>query len=863
MLNSALGTTVFPARAKRALLMTLCFLFIWSQATMAQLHSAQRSWTISGVVTDATGAVIPDAEITLEAANKTVKKAQSAPDGSFGFTFLNPGDYVLEISHSGFRTARLWVAAGLTPASHIAVALPVATELSEVTVTAENASVSIENAENRNTNELDSGALSRLPIFDQDYIALMSRFLDTGAVGTNGVVLVVNGIEGSGPGVTASAIKSVKVNNNPYSALYARPGRGRLEIETKEGTPDYHGQLNLVIRNAVFDARQAYSSIKPPEEREYFEGSATGPLLGKKDSFLVSGSYDRTDNQAVVNAATPAGNVNLNVPTPYTHALGSLRVFHDFRSGHQLWIGYSYERQVTENQGVGGIVLPEAGYKTEKQEHEIDVADTLALSPKWLNQLHMLVGHQDQPAISNVEAPSITVPGAFTGGGAQMDSNRTEAHWETNDTVSYSSGGHQIKFGLEVSDFGRRGMDDWTNQLGSYVFSSLAAYSSGIPTTLLLQQGNGHVILWEKNFAGFVEDNYKPTPNLSIAFGIRYYFQNYFHDDANNIAPRLGFSWAPGKTRHTVIRGGAGIFYDRTGSRPIADLLHFNGSTLHRYLIDSPQYPGPVSTVGLPTSLVVLASNALIPYSTQWSLGLEHQVRSKMVLTAEWIGLRGVKLFRSLDTNAPIAGNIRRPDDSLGQVRTIDSGGRSSSNALEVSLKGSLTKWFKGQAQYRMAKATGDTEGITFFPENSYAPELDYGRSSFDERHRFSLLGTLSLPNKFSLGANATLSSGKPFDETTGQDNNHDGIFNDRPALVSRNALNGPSFSDVDLRLGRDFRLGHGREDRTLNVSLSAFNILNKKNDFTYIGVIASPFFGRAVTALAPRRMQMNVSFKF
>jgi len=189
-------------------------------------------------VTDSTGAVIPDAEITLNAGSSTVKEGHSAEDGSFGFTVQVPGNYVVEISHSGFRAARRTILLGSDPAMHMTVALLLATELSEVTVTADDAGVSLENAENRNTSELDSDALTRLPIFDQDYIMLMSQFLDAGAVGTNGVVLVVNGIEGSGPGVTASAIKSVKVNNNPYSALYARPGRGRLEIETKQGTTD-------------------------------------------------------------------------------------------------------------------------------------------------------------------------------------------------------------------------------------------------------------------------------------------------------------------------------------------------------------------------------------------------------------------------------------------------------------------------------------------------------------------------------------------------------------------------------------------------------------------------------------------------
>src|SRR4029077_2837498 len=109
-------------------------------------------------------------------------------------------------------------------------------------------------------------ALDRVPLFDQDYITTMSRFLDDNATGTNGISLVVNGIEGNGPGVTASAVQEVKINQNPYSARFARPGRARLEIITKGGTPNFHGSINFMFRHSVFDASNAFAPSKPPEQ---------------------------------------------------------------------------------------------------------------------------------------------------------------------------------------------------------------------------------------------------------------------------------------------------------------------------------------------------------------------------------------------------------------------------------------------------------------------------------------------------------------------------------------------------------------------------------------------------------------------
>ena len=89
---------------------------------------------------------------------------------------------------------------------------------------------------------------------------------------------------------------------------------------------------------------------------------------------------------------------------------------------------------------------------------------------------------------------------------------------------------------------------------------------------------------------------------------MRYYFQNYFHDDSNNLAPRFGFAYAPTKRGRTVIRGGAGVFYDRTGPSPIGDLLHFNGVNLLRFIVNNPVIQNPSNPtpppIHVPTSVV-------------------------------------------------------------------------------------------------------------------------------------------------------------------------------------------------------------------------------------------------------------------
>ena len=130
----------------------------------------------------------------------------------------------------------------------------------------------------------------------------MSRFLDSGFDRHQWDTLVVNGVEANGPGVTASAIQSVKINQNPYTALYSRPGRARIEITTKGGTPQLHGSANFLYRNSVFDAKNAFAVTKPSEHRTHLEGSLTGPLShGKKTTFLLALDKDNDHQQAIVN----------------------------------------------------------------------------------------------------------------------------------------------------------------------------------------------------------------------------------------------------------------------------------------------------------------------------------------------------------------------------------------------------------------------------------------------------------------------------------------------------------------------------------------------------------------------------------
>jgi Carboxypeptidase regulatory-like domain len=845
-------------------------LLLVSMIGLAQAQSAANLLGLMGGVQDTSGAVIVGAQVSLTTQDGGIV-AQGITDssGAFRFTNIRAGNYSIDVAQIGFQEVKQPIMVGSGARPQLRIVLSVASVRQDVIVAASNspAQVSTEISQNQDSNSVDRDALDRLPVFDQDYITTMSRFLDSDATGTNGITLVVNGIEANGPGVTASAIQSVKINQNPYTALYSRPGRARIEITTKGGTPQFHGSANFLYRDALFDAQNAFAVTKPSEQRTYYEGSLTGPLShSKKTTFLLALDRDNDNQQAIVVAAGPDGAINANVPNPTHHYFLSGRVFHDYGQGNQFWVGYSYEHRTVANMGVGGTVLPEAGTNTLFFEHEINVGHTYVFSPKLLNQLHFLVGHFDNQTHSLNENPQLAVSGAFTGGGAQADARRTEYHFDGTDIVTYSAGKQEIKFGVDVPDISRRGFDDFTNRAGTYSFATLADYEASNPFSYLVQNGQGHVTFLEKTVAGIFEDTIRLRSNISFAAGIRYYWQNYFHDIAHNFAPRLSFAYAPAAKGTTVIRGGAGFFFDRTGPSPISDLLHFNGVRLKRFILENPSYPVTAPELaGVPTSIVVLDPRQRIPYTIQYGVGIEQQLNAKSSLSINYLGARGIDLFRSVDANAPAPpAYIARPNPNLGQERQLQSEGYQKSNSLQIGFRGRPVSYFTGQAQYTLGKTYNDTSGITYFPANSYFPKADWGRSDNDQRNKFDLLGTLEAGKWFNFGTALSLYSGKPVNITTGNDDNHDGLAIDRPAGVPRNALHGPGYIDLDVNLAHDFILTKtGRDGPVATISVNSFNVLNHANDVTYIGVVSSPFFGQAVAAQPPRRLQLDLEFKF
>jgi hypothetical protein len=851
-------------------MMFALLLFLVSAAPQGATAGAQSlgGVTVPGVVQDQTGAILPGADVQLVSAAGVVFD-RTATDGAGGFRFehVPAGSYELRAVAEGFATTSTRVRLGTRAPSSQRLVLHLAGLAQEITVSNALAEVSANAARNVDAVSIDQNMLESLPVFDHDYIATISRFLDTGSLGNGGVTVVVNGMEVNGLNVSASAVSQIRINQDPYSAEYSRPGRGRIEILTKPGSQEYHGETNVIARDARFNSRNAFATTKPPEQRRIFEGFLGGPLgTSGNTSFMVSANDERDANQAFIYAVTPSGIVQDTLPQVSGRALLTASITRRMSDATTFSIRPNYQYESDENRGAGGTTLASAATTFKHHEQQVTYSQQTVVRPTLVNQFQMLLGHEREPTTSRTPDRGIVVAGAFAGGGGQSDLVRTETHINMNENLTWIHGAHLVQTGFQLPDWSRRGFNDRTNFGGTFFFAGLDAYAGGKPYSFTQQRGNGDVALLEKQVGAYLKDDWQVRPGFSIGYGVRYDWQNYFHDN-NNVAPRFSVAFAPRDTKANVFRVGLGMFNDRSGPVVIADVLHSLPGGLTRYVITNPGYPDPFgssATVAQPPSIVRLAPDVQIPQTLQYSGGVDHQLQKNTTLSVTFTGARGYHLFRSRDVNAPSPPlYLERPNPAYGAIRQVESNGREHSDSLAVTLRGRVTRWFNGQMQYTLSRARNDTNGIASFPANDYALSDEWARADFDRRHRFLLLGRLSLVKAVDVGIGLTLNSGAPYTETIGPDIYNNGRGRARSVGIGRNTLEGGGLATLDLRASRDVKFGVGKDARTITLGLDAFNLLNRVNYGSYVGTVGSPFFRLPISARSPRQLQLSGRLKF
>lgn len=840
------------------------FLLIVSLATaLLEGAFAQSGSAFRGIVEDDSGAAIPRAQVVLKQ-GKAVEGAGTLSNdiGEFSFSGLAAGDYVLHVEAAGFKHAdiKLTIGAAALPLQH--VRLKVANVTQEITVTAGDP-VSMDG--NMNSVEVNHDLLKSLPVRDDNPLAAAQMFLDPAANGAEGTKIVVDGVEGGDLDVPSSSVKSVAVNKNPYSAEFGRPGKGRIEVVTRPGSMTrVHHHLVMTFRNSSLDATNAFAATQPDMSRSFWESDMNGPLFGHKGTFYIGGDY-LTDNQnSVIHAFTsPTSVFSQNVATPEHSGRLMGRVDYQLNQLHNLSLRYSFNRDTSDNRGIGAFDLPQRAYDEEAQRQEVRLSETALFSVNFSNEVRFAYKKRDNKFTPASSLPANIVLGAFNSGGAQLNQNQDEQIFELQNLSTWIRGKHTLRFGATAK---RHDVDltDTSNFGGTFTFSNLAAFTANQPFLFTINQGNPRAVFAQGEYSYFAQDEMRLRPDLTVLVGVRHELQQYLRD-YNNVAPRASISYAPGHSGF-VLRAGGGIFYDRRSWAMGQRSLLFDSNHVRSIVIENPTFPLSLAALAaVPPSTFTVSPNLVAPYQILGSVGVDKQIGKKNSLSIEYTTLRGRKLFRMRDLNAPLPPTAARPNPAFGKIDQFESTGSSRADSVAVTFRTAIANRVELLSQYTWSRSYDNTSGMFYLPADNFNLAPEWGRSDFDRRHRLNLAGIVQLPYGFKFGTITAISSGIPFNITTGFDANGDGVANDRPAGVSRNTGNGPMYCNVDIRLSKRFVLGMQREHGTryLEVRVDGFNALNQVNATNYIGVLSSPLFGQANSALPARQIQLSMKASF
>src|SRR5208282_994447 len=612
--------------------------------------------TLRGQVTDPSGAVVTNATVAVLVSGGQTHSAATSKTGGYEIGNLAPGKYTVTANAKGFAVFvqnDVDVAAGQVAQFNISLDINVQEEKVNVQGEEETPQVDVNPANNASQIVLSGKDLEALPD-DPDELQSDLEALAGPSAGPNGGQLYIDGFT-AGQLPPKSSIREIRINQNPFSAEYDKLGYGRIEIFTKPGTDKLHGQFQVVGNDSGLNTRNPFlgDALQQPYDSVIFMGNVGGPI-NRKASFFLDVQRRNIDEIAVVD--TPALDLNESVPNPRTRTNIAPRIDYQVSTNNTLTARYQYYRDTWENNGVGGFVLPEAGYNTLSTEHAVQITDTQVLSTKAINETRFqyLRDNSNQNPVST--AVGINVLGAFTGGGSSLGTQTDhQDHYELQNYTSISQGNHFVKFGGRLRAVHEVNTSN-AGFNGTYTFSSYQNYTAATPTPsqLIIDGPSGAaptVPVTVVDAGLYVQDDWNVRPNITLSGGLRLETQNAIHDHAD-LAPRLGFAWGIGgggkSAPKTVLRGGFGLFYDRFTNTLVLNADRLNGVTQQQYIVDNPTYtlPPPVPTSSAtPQAIYQISPNLNAPYIMQSAFSMERQVTKIANVTLTYLNSRGVHQF--------------------------------------------------------------------------------------------------------------------------------------------------------------------------------------------------------------------------
>ncbi len=779
------------------------------------------------------------------------------------------------------------------------------------------------------------------------------------------------------------SVQEMSVLSNSFSSEFGWTAGPAINIVTKSGTNDFHGEALYMARPGgwqagTFSTRgfcppavptcvtpptlQRVNAADTPDKLNQFSGSLGGPVVKDRTFFFVTNDYTRQDRTTFLSSSLPAfvlpSDGNLAYVGRYRQELLDARVDHKLTCAQTLMFRFNLDRFYDTNpqDTVGGTSAPSVGRKYSRRGWSFQTNHTWVIEPDLLNEARFNFLDGDPVTRWSPFTPSTAYTRAgsvpFTTGQSRA-ADLFSRQGQFSDTVSWTRGKHDLRFGgsLARHTSGGFGNEFGTALLGTFTFRSATTAPFSQLTLADVQNysqpinfGVSSYDLAQWLYAAFVQDNYRVRHDLTLNLGLRYDRQTLTGAKLN-FAPRLGFGWNPGGRARTAIRGGYAMYYTQIRSNVYAAALTGGLEGLAAYTAVAGQtgFPACLTCVPvnvdprtLPASQLPARDITILPgrrafYEQQFAqfglnfdklpnypdklsnprsqiitLGAEHEFGRGLFLSSDYVRQHWTGIDRAVDLNAPsefdrtAPGQLRSVADAnatrpilptnggVRQVNVLMNLGKADYSGLQTQLSYRGSRRMFASFSYTLSKATNTTEpdGNGVASNESiitHLGETERGPSLLDQRHRAVFQFLYRFPRNFTAGTLSQFASARPFNATTGVDNNGDALNNDRPVIngvvVPRSAFRGTAVSDVSLFAEERLKTS---ERTALVLRLEAFNVFNHPNILgraqTIYGDAATPnpTFGQlvaagtaanAIPALAnidqPRTFQLQVRFIF
>ncbi len=921
-------------------LLIICLLL---PPALAYAQEAINYGSAGGRVLDPSGAVIQGASVEARhIPTNTALSTTTDSSGRFRFAYLRLGNYRITVRHPGFDDAQEPIEVIAGAAFDLPITLQLVSPSTSQAVSA--AQPILETARSQIAETMPQDEIQGLPLNGRSYLdvtllapgvsptntASTQLFAETSAVPGQGISIgsqrnfsnsfVVDGLSANddaaglaGTFYGLDAVNEVQVVSSGGQAEYGRALGGFINVVTNSGTNAFHGNFYGYFRNQRLNSANALTNSKLPVTQTQAGASFGGPVVHDR-TFYFANFEQRDLNQDGIVTISPANVAAINArlgaigyrgapiatglyPNPLrtTNFFGKLD--HEISARNQLSLRYNlYDVDSDNARGAGALSALSTGAGLNNFDSTLAAGDIANISPRAVNEMRIQFRYSGlQAPVNDPVGPAVSIAGVASFGTLSASPTaRLDRLYEGADTVSYQSGAHALRAGV---DFLENSLDITYPQSarGSYSFSSLANFEQGLYNNSGFTQsfGNSSVAQTNPNVGFFAQDEWKAAPGLTLNLGIRYdlEFLKTIAAERGAVSPRAGFAWRPFGDTRTVIRGGFGVFYDRIPMRPLANALISSGNTtnitaatfvtasLSPTQTGAPVFPAILSSLpsGVLVNFTTMDRHIRNAYSEQGSIEVERRVGERSTVSASYQHLRGRHLIVDVNENAPAcaaSGNNNgcRPNSAFGNNKQYSSLGDSKFDALEVSFVERAGKWASLRASYTYSKALDDV-GEFFFsaPIDNFNLWKDWGRSDDDQRSRVSFDALVQLGRGFEWSAALQFYSALPLNISTGA-NTIQGTAA-RPTLadgsfIARNAGTGFDYFAVNTRLSRTFRLGSRWRVQAI---AEAFNALNHRNDMIPNGVFGAgsypanplPSFGQATAVGDPRSLQLALRASF